>query len=71
MLEVTHCHREENHRRFDLVFRIVAGLALLSLLFLLEGEIKYLGLIGIPLLYTALTRKCLINRLLGINSCKL
>ncbi|MGF9911867.1 YgaP family membrane protein [Paenibacillus ehimensis] len=36
-----------------------------------KGEIKYLGLIGIPLLYTALTRKCLINRLLGINSCKL
>nr|WP_088833741.1 DUF2892 domain-containing protein [Paenibacillus tyrfis] len=56
---------------FDLVFRIVAGLALLSLLFLLEGGIKYIGLIGIPLLYTALTRKCLMNRLFGINSCKL
>ncbi len=56
---------------FDMVFRIIAGLGLLSLLFLLEGAIKYIGLIGIPLLYTALTRKCFINRLLGINSCKL
>jgi len=55
----------------DRAFRIVAGLALLSLFFVLPGAWKWTGLIGVPLLFTGLTQKCVLNRLFGINSCKI
>ncbi len=55
----------------DKVVRIVAGIALLSLFFLLEGGMKYLGLIGIVPIATALIGWCPLYTVLGINTCPL
>ncbi|NTU23451.1 DUF2892 domain-containing protein [Brevibacillus sp. HB1.2] len=60
----------KNVGRFDQMFRFVAGLAFLSLFFF-QGGYQYLSLIGIPLLYTALTKQCFFYRIFGINSCQL
>ncbi len=54
---------------FDRVFRIVAGLALLSLFFVLDGSARYWGLIGIVPLLTAIVRFCPLYSLVGINTC--
>ncbi|MFD2611646.1 YgaP family membrane protein [Paenibacillus gansuensis] len=56
---------------FDRAFRIVAGIVLLSLFFVLPGYWKLLGTIAFPLLITGLTQKCAINKMLGRNTCKL
>lgn len=53
----------------DRVFRIVAGLVLLSLLFLLDGEAKWFGLIGIVPLATAAMSWCPLYTLFGIRTC--
>lgn len=42
----------------DKVVRIVIGLALLSLIFILEGNIRWLGLIGIVPLFTVAMGWC-------------
>lgn len=55
----------------DKMIRIVLGLGLLSLLFLLPPPMHYLGLIGLVPLLTALTGRCPLYRLIGVNSCKL
>jgi hypothetical protein len=55
----------------DRVVRIVAGLGLLSLFFLLEGNARYWGLVGIVPLLTGLTRNCPAYSLFGINTCPL
>lgn len=55
----------------DKMIRIVLGLGLLSLLFLLQPPMHYLGLIGLVPLLTALTGRCPLYRLIGVNSCKL
>lgn len=54
----------------DRVIRIIIGLVLLSLLFLLEGNLKYLGLIGIIPLFTAFVNWCPLYTLFGVNTCK-
>ncbi len=54
---------------FDRVFRIVAGLALLSLFFVLDDSARYWGLIGIVPLLTAVVRFCPLYSLVGINTC--
>lgn len=54
----------------DRIFRIVAGLGLLSLLFVLEAPMKYLGLIGLVPLATSLMGWCPLYTLLGVNTCK-
>jgi hypothetical protein len=53
----------------DRIIRIVAGLAILSLLFFLEGNARWWGLIGIVPLVTGLVRWCPAYSLLGLNSC--
>lgn len=60
----------KNVGTIDQIFRVVAGLAFLSLFFFLEGGLQYLSFIGVPLLYTALTQQCFLYRLFGMNSCK-
>jgi len=55
----------------DRTFRIVVGLALLSLLFLLNGSWAYLGLFGIVPLVTVVIRYCPISHMLGISTCSL
>jgi hypothetical protein len=53
----------------DKVVRIAAGVALLSLVVLLEGSIRWIGLIGIVPLVTALVGFCPLYSILGINTC--
>jgi hypothetical protein len=53
----------------DRIIRIVAGLAILSLLFFLEGNARWLGLIGVVPLVTGLVRWCPAYSVLGTNTC--
>lgn len=53
----------------DRVVRVVLGLALLSLLFILEGSARYIGLIGIIPLATAAMRSCPLYSVLGMSTC--
>lgn len=53
----------------DRIIRIVVGLILLSLLFLLEGGARWIGLIGLLPLATGLVRWCPAYQLLGTNTC--
>lgn len=54
----------------DRIVRIVLGLGLLSLLFLLEAPMKYVGLIGLVPLFTASMGWCPLYSLFGMNTCK-
>ncbi len=60
---------ERNVGSADKVIRVVVGLGLLSLLFLLGGNIKWIGLIGIVPLGTVLTGFCPLYAVLGIRTC--
>lgn len=54
----------------DKVLRIIIGLGLLSLLFILEGNARWWGLIGIAPILTVVTGWCPGYTLLGISTCK-
>ena len=53
----------------DRILRILVGLALLSLVFLLDGPNRWYGLIGLVPLLTATIRFCPLYTLLGIRTC--
>lgn len=53
------------------VVRMIIGLALLSLLMLLEGAARYWGLLGLIPIATAIFRYCPISHLLKIDTCKM
>lgn len=53
----------------DRALRLVAGLVLLSLLLVLEGDARWFGLIGLVPLATGLLRWCPVYTLLGIKTC--
>lgn len=53
----------------DKAIRIVIGLALLSLLFLLDGRARWFGLIGLVPLLTAFTGFCPLYTLFGLSTC--
>jgi hypothetical protein len=53
----------------DRLLRIVAGLALLSLFFVLQGNARYWGLLGLVFLVTGVVRFCPAYTLLGVNTC--
>jgi len=53
----------------DRAVRIVAGLALLSLVFILDGNARWWGLIGAVPLLTGLAGSCPAYRLLGLDTC--
>jgi hypothetical protein len=53
----------------DRMIRGVVGLGLLSLLFMLEGNARLLGLIGIVPLATALAGYCPLYAVLGMRTC--
>ena len=61
---------QKNVGSVDKILRIVVGLGLLSLLFVLEAPMKYLGLIGLVPLATSLMGWCPLYTLLGMNTCK-
>ena len=53
----------------DRILRIVAGLAVLSLFFVLEGSARYWALVGFVPLFTGLFRFCPAYTLLGVSTC--
>jgi len=53
----------------DKILRIVAGLGLLSLVLILEGNARWWGLVGLIPLATGLINFCPLYALLGLNSC--
>ena len=61
----------KNVGSIDKIFRLIVGLALLSLLFLLNGNLKYLGLIGLVPILTATISICPLYSIFGIKTCKI
>jgi hypothetical protein len=59
---------EANVGSVDRGVRVVIGLALLSLLFVLNGDARWLGLIGVVPLATAAFRVCPLYRLVGLST---
>lgn len=53
----------------DKLLRIVIGIALLSMVFILEGSARWFGLIGLVPLLTAFVGVCPLYSILGINTC--
>jgi len=53
----------------DRMLRIVAGIVILGLFFVLDGNFRWLALIGIVPLGTGLFRWCPAYALLGLNTC--
>lgn len=56
-----------NIGNIDRTLRIAAGFALLSVIFIFEGNAKWFGLIGIVLLFTAAVRWCPAYAVLGLS----
>ena len=53
----------------DRAVRIIAGLALLSLFFFLDGNARWFALIGFVPLLTGGMRFCPLYSLIGVNTC--
>lgn len=53
----------------DKILRIVVGLGVLSLIFILEGNARWWGLVGIVPLATGLFNFCPLYSLIGVNTC--
>ncbi|PWI57586.1 YgaP family membrane protein [Sulfoacidibacillus thermotolerans] len=54
----------------DRTIRVILGLAILSLLFILHGSTRFIGLIGLVPLLTAFVGFCPLYTLLGIKTCR-
>lgn len=54
----------------DRVIRILAGLVLLSLVFILESGARWWGLVGLVPLVTGLTARCPLYVPFGIDTCR-
>lgn len=59
-----------NTGRLDRVVRLVLGVMLLGLYGALEAPWRYLTLLGLVLVATALTGFCPLYRLLGVRTCR-
>jgi Protein of unknown function (DUF2892) len=53
----------------DRVLRIVVGIAVLALFFVLEGNSRYWALVGLVPLFTGLFRTCPLYSVIGVNTC--
>ena len=53
----------------DRTLRIIVGIAVLALFFVLEGNARYWALLGIVPLFTGLFRFCPAYTLLGVSTC--
>jgi hypothetical protein len=62
-------HMEPNVGTIDRASRAVLGLGLLSLILLLEGNARWLGLIGLVPLATAFLGWCPVYLPFGISTC--
>lgn len=61
---------EKNIGSTDKVIRIVAGLAILSLFFILEGNSRWFALIGLGPILTTFIGWCPAYTLMGVSTCK-
>lgn len=61
---------QKNVGSTDKVIRWIVGLILLSLLFFLEGGVRYIGLIGIIPILTAIVGFCPLYTLFKLNTNK-
>lgn len=59
-----------NVGRLDRIVRIAIGIILLSLIVLLQGPVRWWGLLGVIPLATASLSFCPLYSLLGISSCQ-
>jgi hypothetical protein len=53
----------------DKLIRIVVGVGVLSLFFLLQGDARWLGLVGVIPLATGLVGYCPLYAVLGLDTC--
>lgn len=53
----------------DKIFRIIVGIALLSMLVWADGNTRWFGLIGLVPLATGLMGWCPLYTMFGVNSC--
>jgi hypothetical protein len=53
----------------DKILRIVLGLVLISLIFILEGSGRWWGLVGVIPLATGLVNWCPVYLIVGLNTC--
>ena len=60
----------KNVGSIDQGIRIIAGIALLSLIYFIEGPWRWIGLVGADLIITGFVRWCPIFATLGISSNK-
>ena len=58
----------KNVGKIDKTIRIIVGVGLLSLLFILSGNLKFIGLIGIIPLVTAFVGFCPLYGILGMST---
>jgi hypothetical protein len=57
-----------NVGRIDRILRIIVGIVLIALYFVLEGPVRYVGIIGLVALGTGLVSFCPLYSLLGVNT---
>lgn len=55
----------------DRVLRIIIGLAVLSLTLLLEGDMRWAGLLGLLPLITGIVGNCPLYTVIGVSTCPL
>lgn len=54
----------------DKTIRVIAGLAILSLVFVLEGNVRWWGLLGLVPILTAFVGFCPAYTVFGLSTCK-
>jgi hypothetical protein len=59
-----------NVGKTDKMVRLVLAVILFSLFFILEGNLKWVGLVGIVPLMTGLMNWCPLYTMFGMNTCK-
>ena len=57
-----------NVGKIDKALRIIAGIVLLTLFFILDGSARWLGLIGLVPLITGLVGWCPAHAMIGVNT---
>jgi hypothetical protein len=62
-------HMKANVGDIDRALRVLAGIGLLALVFVLEGNARWLGLVGLVPLATGLFGFCPVYTLLGLSTC--
>ncbi len=59
---------KKNEAQIERILRVLAGVAILSLLFILEGNNRYFGLLGIIPIITGTMGVCPLYTILGIST---